>query len=775
MSALSPHRPSVVRLLPWLLAAGAFIGCDSRSAARGTESANATETTTCLAGSRGDCSGVLEVYDDAGLLRHTGEVMVVPTAGLKPGTSVDLTLHLRNAAHLLTGAGLRLRVARVEVLAAPGTPSAFACFGPDGSTPCAAMDDTWRTIVPPGAGGAGAVEQERLVLRYTHGVAPVQSARVTLDVVGDPTLQSAPFTLIVQAKAATPRLHLPILLDFGFVAPGTTACKDVPLVNTGDGPLHISGLELQADSVFSLQVNHDDGTTQVLDVQHSGALKAPLTLPPSSSRPLAVCVAATDAFVKVGVVRVQSDDIAPVHGGVMDLRANGKVPCLQLQPGGLLAFGAVLIGSSVSKAVEVCSCGGMPLTVRGITLGDAGNSDEYALDFAGLAAKGVDAAKGPTPDAPLTLPVGACASFALRYEPADLTPIDPATALPAFDVAEIVVQSDAFSAKPKLLAQGFGVATTCPTALAKVDEGEEVLPQTLLHLHGEQSSSMAGTKVAQYTWTVKQPSGSQQLLLPSAHVANPTLQANVAGEYTFCLTVKDDAGLPSCQPSCVTVFVAPEDAIHVELLWQTPSDPDQTDTGPGAGADLDLHVAHPLAAMPDLDCDGSPDPWFSVPFDTFWYNENPNWGSAQIGNDDGQLALDDTDGLGPENFNLGSPEGTLAKPRSYSIGVHSWNDHGFGPSLATVRVYVLGSLVAAIKDVLLNPLDLWTVGKVHWPNQMSSAAAAGVPPFELCLQSTSPCKGGKRWLPKGDPCIAPCYKPVGFPMDASMALSVCKP
>ena len=764
---------------PLVLLAGVLVvdaGCDSQADAR----VRVAAIGDCLVDSPADCSGVLEVHDDAGLLRSSGATLLLPTSGMAAGAERDLTLHLRNAANLMSAGGVMLQQVRLDVLGAAGEPRAFACFGADGKTSCDAMAGRWATIAPAGANLAGTVEDERVIVRYTHGLVPKQTVRVSLLVAGDVSFFSAAYVIYLQAQPGAPRLSLPELLAFDVVAPDTTVCKDVALVNTGDAPLHISGLQLQGDSVFSLRVTHDDGSVESLSVAQSlaqsGVLSAPLTLAPSSSRTVGVCVAAKDAFAKAGLLRVLSDDPAPAHGGEMVVQANASLPCLQLQPGGLLAFGAVLLGSSVSKQVQLCDCGGGPLTVSGLSLGDLGNSAEFSFDFAGLAALGVDPTTGPTKAAPLLLAVGACATFALRYDPVDETPIDAATGEPAFDVAEIVVQSDAYGAKNTLLAQGFGVATACPKAVVKVDEGEEVLPQSALHLRGEQSTSMAGTKVASYTWTAQQPLGSSQAFLPNAHVANPTFVANAAGEYVFCLSVTDDTGQNSCAPACVSVMVLPEDAIHVELLWQTPADPDQTDVGPGAGADLDLHVAHPLAAGPDLDCDGSPDPWFSNPFDTFWYNAKPNWGAALPGaGDDPVLALDDTDGLGPENFNLAVPEGTLAKPRSYQVGVHSWNDHGFGASYATVRVYVLGVLAAEVKDVLLNPLDMWTVGKVNWPNQMTNSAAAGVAPFELCLQSAPPCKGGKRWLPAGDPCISPCYKPVGFPVDASMSLAVCKP
>ena len=171
-------------------------------------------------------------------------------------------------------------------------------------------------------------------------------------------------------------------------------------------------------------------------------------------------------------------------------------------------------------------------------------------------------------------------------------------------------------------------------------------------------------KIDKYKWTVKQPPGSNQPLLPNAKFPNPTLLANAAGEYTFCLEVVDANGTKSCQQTCKTVLVVPNNAVHVELLWDTPADPDQTDTGPMAGADLDLHFSHELAFGPDIDCDGAGDPWFSNPFDCFWYNANPNqWGSmSPAKKDDPHLDLDDTDGAGPENLNLEEPEGTAVAP-----------------------------------------------------------------------------------------------------------------
>ncbi|MBI5609818.1 MAG: hypothetical protein HY902_13180, partial [Deltaproteobacteria bacterium] len=163
------------------------------------------------------------------------------------------------------------------------------------------------------------------------------------------------------------------------------------------------------------------------------------------------------------------------------------------------------------------------------------------------------------------------------------------------------------------------------------------------------------------------------------------------------------------------------------------------------------------AAEQDLDCDGAPDPWFSNPWDAYWFNGTPQWGSADAAvKDDPTLDLDDTDGAGPENLNLVAPEGDAADPVAYPVGVHYWNDHGYGTSLATVAIWVQGSLVVQLPKVPLAPLDMWYVGKLWWPN---SATGGTKEVFETCHQAGSSCKAGTNlmWQPVGDYCITKCY------------------
>ncbi len=302
------------------------------------------------------------------------------------------------------------------------------------------------------------------------------------------------------------------------------------------------------------------------------------------------------------------------------------------------------------------------------------------------------------------------------------------------------------------------VDATTGSCAAKVviKEGGEVIPQTLLHLKGDQSTASPGGVIVTYKWTVTQPPGSQQVFVPSDSFPNPYFTANVAGQYDFCLEIWE-AGEKSCTADCDTVLVLPEETIHVELLWKTPGDPDETDTGPNAGSDMDLHFAHPMASGSDIDCDGVGDPWFSNPFDAFWFNPNPNWNSSNPAvNDDPSLDLDDTDGAGPENLNLDQPEGTVGKPFQYAIGAHHWNSHGYGTSYATINVYIGGVLALQVVDVKMDDLDMWYLGKLNWPNGMTGGIGE---PVELCYQSGDVCSGkGKMWQPPpGAWCITPCY------------------
>ena len=256
-----------------------------------------------------------------------------------------------------------------------------------------------------------------------------------------------------------------------------------------------------------------------------------------------------------------------------------------------------------------------------------------------------------------------------------------------------------------------GPLTVVETTVITCAEGNWVIPQTLLHL-GIETSSGKQYPASAWKWTVRQPEGSKSVFVPSSTHPNPTFEVNMTGIYVFSLELWSLGGTPAPHPAVYEVEVYPNEAIHVELLWHTPEDPNESDTGPEAGSDMDLHFKHPWAAGPDLDGDGEPDGWFDIPFDAFWFNAHPNWGSYDpCYNDDPGLDRDDTDGAGPENINIDIPENV-----TYEVGVHFWSDHGYGESLTRVRVFVYGCLVYEVSNVVLRQLDMWNVCTIEWPS-----------------------------------------------------------
>lgn len=247
---------------------------------------------------------------------------------------------------------------------------------------------------------------------------------------------------------------------------------------------------------------------------------------------------------------------------------------------------------------------------------------------------------------------------------------------------------------------------TCPTAVIRVAEGDEVLPGTLLHLDGGDSIGSVNGAVTAWQWSIVHAPAPRPAFLPSFSVRNPIVEVNVVGDYTFRLEVFDAAGTKSCVAAEYVVrVVAAFDGIRVELTWDTPGDPDETDTGGGsnssAGSDVDLHFLHPNA-------EGE---YFDWTWDCYWENTNPEWGV--FGPDDNpRMVRDDTDGGGPELIELTAPE----DGKRYQVGTHYWDDWGYGDASATIRVYIRGTLADEWSDVVLSKNDLWDSHTIDWPS-----------------------------------------------------------
>jgi hypothetical protein len=226
---------------------------------------------------------------------------------------------------------------------------------------------------------------------------------------------------------------------------------------------------------------------------------------------------------------------------------------------------------------------------------------------------------------------------------------------------------------------------------------------------------------ATYTWTVvERPAGSTtrpvealgdnpQSPLTEALEDDPATPTAVlfldqVGTYTVALVVADpDGGQAEATASFDAVAGG---AIHIELSWDTPGDANQTDT---AGTDVDLHFTRPGGA-------------WNTPTDCYYASPSPDWGAVGDLRDNPALDLDDINGAGPENIHLDSPEDTEALGDTYRIGVDYYRaemidaSEGYGPSFATIRVYLDGALawVNEAPKELVRTHDFWTVGEILW-------------------------------------------------------------
>jgi len=520
-------------------------------------------------------------------------------------------------------------------------------------------------------------------------------------------------TIQLTTEAGQPSLQVsPSTLDFGLVPQGIAGIEEVTLLNVGSKPLTIHRLQIKGDPRFGAEGDGFKVGGGPLEAQVHELLE-PIVIQPGSTDVLHATFITESPTPGDGQLVIYSDDPSSgVAGKEVPMTANKNGPCVQITPREV-QFGAKLVGTLASVDVDIESCGTEPLTVTQIHM-QPDSSPDFGYDLSGLPAG------APSSADPLVLPVNEKVTITVTYVPSEISPLN-ADGVAITSQGWVLVESNAFESSAAIELYGAGADKECPTAVIYVEEGSEVIPQTVLHLDGTQSYAPFG-QITNYDWDVIQPDGSVSTLVPGPTDPTPVFEANVVGIYTFRLRVRDETANWSCDPEWTTydVLVQPDQAIHVELTWATPGDADETDTGEGVGTDLDLHFAHPSASGPDLDLDGVPDPWFDPDWDCFWWNQSPNWGSFDPdANDNPGLDRDDTDGGGPENLNLAIPE----EDTSYRIGVHFWNDHSFGDVLATVRVFSYADEIYAAEDMPLTSRDLWCVGTITWPEPVVTPCA----------------------------------------------------
>ena len=526
------------------------------------------------------------------------------------------------------------------------------------------------------------------------------SANGTLRLVHNDSQRGGQTAVPITIQESAARIFVnPNPINFGRVPAGTEARVTATMTNIGGLPLEIRDFFIVGGAgVFTVPAEFEIGSVAnedgVLILEPDGSFEFPINYAPTD-----------DGFDNARLI-VKSNDPETQDGDyVVEIQANGAEPCIEIAPqnDGAYDFGQRVVGQTTPETFTLSNCSdtdfGETLIVSSLALRDD-SSEAYEVEELQF---------------PLELLPGEEVPFIVSFTPL----VDE-----QFEEGWLVALSnDAYTPELTIQLNGLGTTNVCPTAVGLCTvEGSGapaitdlfVLPLATLSCNANDSQDPDGT-IEEYIWTVAEaPAGSSSAFVPD-NGTETSFFVDLAGRYVLNLEVVDNRGCVS-DPAPVTLVSRPDEDIHVQLVWSTPADPDESDTGFGAGSDLDLHVVHPNGC------------WEDSTWDCHFRAREPNWGNPARSDDDPSLDIDDTDGAGPENINLDNPESGT----NYRVGVHYYNDHGYGVSYATLRLYIFGELVFESRDKEMYDNEWWVVAAVEWPS-------TEITPIDLDYSDVPPC------------------------------------
>ncbi len=442
----------------------------------------------------------------------------------------------------------------------------------------------------------------------------------------------------------------PRTVEFGRVPANSAQTETVMVSNLGQEALTINAMRLSGSQDFSITIGEQDPVAEPSVLGDPDGDGSP-GLAPGGSVEVTVHYLTEVQGPDSGELIIDSNDPnAPAF--VVNLTANGASPCIQISPE-QVEFPSALVGRENKRPLSIQSCGGEPLEIQAIRLVEDGGG-VYSLDAETI------------PELPVRLAaydpsLGEAAparNINIVFNPEDES---------AYGGKLIIESNDPVFPSIEVPIVGRGTLNECPVADV-VNPDLEVLPLDIVTLDGSPSvdADGPGGRPVRYEWTVvSRPDGStaqpvERFLNPASpadggapdDTSTPTAVffVDLAGDYTLSLRVTDNLDLSAPSADCdqpdalVQIHATPNQDIHVQLVWDTPGDPDQTD---GEGSDVDMHMLHPNGRA-----------WMIAPLDCYYANVSPDWGPA---GPDGNpsLDIDDTNGAGPENINLEAPENTV--------------------------------------------------------------------------------------------------------------------
>lgn len=439
------------------------------------------------------------------------------------------------------------------------------------------------------------------------------------------------------------------------------------------------------------------------ELAFANSLSAPDELRPGRSVVITIGFVAPDDEEHRGTLTIESNDPDEPQF-VIDLFVNAKFPCLETIPDDAVDFGEVDPDEPLDRTVIIRNCSpNTPTTFE--LLGITGDDEFFFAEEPAFTRR--------------TLVVGESVEVVVRFLP---------TRAGSYSAQLQMVSDDEFRPEHAVELRGAGAEGRCPTAAfagtSDLGQGDFVArPSTTFQtipldrlIIKDDSEAYDGKFVNRWEWSLAaRPQDSAAALVNQPGAMEQELFLDLSGTYVLELKVWDNEEVASCNTARATIHAISEEDIHIQLVWDTPNDPNQNDS---SGSDVDLHLLHPNAGGV----------WNDNPWDCFWQNLIPDWGSSrppgvdsfdcereptrQGCHDDPSLDIDDVDGWGPENINLDNPEPNT----TYKVGVHYFSDHGYSVSYATVRVFLGGVLRAEYRRQRLLDQEFWYVADVAWPS-----------------------------------------------------------
>ncbi len=625
--------------------------------------------------------------------------------------AVGATQELR--VQITNGGSGTLSISGVKVAADPNGELAIADLL---ATDCAGKPRSSATTLLSG-------ECAQVAVRWTPSAA--HDAQGSIEVDSD-DLQTPRITLPVSGSGVAPALQICVLaadgsvntaacstrgaglqnvptVGFGTAVQGQKLSRTVRLFNRGTSALHL----LPAPRlVAGTPADYVLGALASATVAPGASVDLPLSVTPSSNGSLH------------GTLELGSDDALAADVKVpLLVVVNGWKLCVDPEAG--LAFGSLNVGQQQTLTETFSNCGNVDFDLTSFALVPvAPTAAQFSVPAAQL------------PRLPLTMKPGAKLPLDVTYAPT-LAQADRAS----FDV-RLVVQGGP-TLQDSWPVTGTGLAAGCSVKpVAKITAYRNggttpinpltarLTPLDTITLSGASSTVSVGSP--QYLWQASsEPAGANDPLVGSG--VQVKIQVRQVGDYQLSLVVKDAQGCASA-PSTITLHVAAQGAVHVELTWRENY------------GDLDLHYLGPRGSLDEI----SPDQG-----DLFWnYSQasavgsnvtptpqaSPDWGYnntvAADGStrDDASLDVDQQWGYGPENVTHPHPfDGTYQMLVHYYCATPNSSPNGTnaGPANATVRVWVNGVLwLAPPPSATLTAYQVWEAGTVTVSNNGADISVA---------------------------------------------------